>query len=393
MEAAIALGDVAEPTPIAPVAADGLAVVDRAAAYVPATLWPHWQALADEAAEPNPFAEPWFVDAGLRAFAKGEARLVEVWNCGRLDGVIALCVGADYGRMRVPHVTSWRHHHDFLGVPVIRAGQEAPFWGALLDHLDRAEWAVGLFHAIGLVENGAAHRGFAAAAKARGRAALVVHRTIRAALESDLAPAAYYEATVRKKKRKELKRLHNRLAELGQLTTTRLDTGEDPALWTAAFLRLERSGWKGTAGSALACSAATDTFFRDAVAGAAAAGRLQFVRIDLNGRPIAMLVNFLTAPGSFSFKIAFDEAYARFSPGVLIQIENLDILDRPEIAWMDSCAAEDHPMIDSLWGERRSIVRCTIRLSGAKRALTYGVCRSLETLSAARRRLLRKTAA
>lgn len=389
MEAAIALSDVAELPTIAPVVADGVAVVDRPAACVPPALWPHWQALAEDAAEPNPFAEPWFVDAGLRAFAKGEARLVEIWTAGRLDGVIALCVGADYGRMRVGHVTSWRHHHDFLGVPVVRAGQEAAFWGALIDHLDAAPWAAGFFHAIGLIEGGPVHRGLAAAAGARGRACAIVHRTVRATLDSDLTPATYYEATVRKKKRKELKRLHNRLADLGHLSITRLEAGEDPALWTAAFLRLERPGWKGAAGSALACEAATNAFFRDAVAGAAAAGRLQFLRMDLNGRPIAMLVNFLTAPGSYSFKIAFDETYARFSPGVLIQIENLNILDQPEIAWMDSCAAEDHPMIDSLWGERRSIVRCTVRLSGTRRALTYGLCRTLETLSAARRRLMR----
>ena len=43
--------------------------------------------------------------------------------------------------------------------------------------------------------------------------------------------------------------------------------------------------------------------------------------------------------------------YARFSPGVLIQLENLKILDRGDVAWMDSCAVQDHPMIDSLWTE------------------------------------------
>ena len=95
------------------------------------------------------------------------------------------------------------------------------------------------------------------------------------------------------------------------------------------------------------------------------------LRIDLDGRAMAMLVNFITPPGAFSFKIAFDEEYARFSPGVLVQIENLQLLGRGDIAWMDSCAAENHPMIDSLWGGRRSIVRVTRaarRLRGAARS-------------------------
>jgi hypothetical protein len=99
-----------------------------------------------------------------------------------------------------------------------------------------------------------------------------------------------------------------------------------------------------------------------------------------------MLVNFLASPGSFSFKTAFDEAFARFSPGVLLQIDNLAILDRPEIAWMDSCAAEQHPMIDSLWAERRALIRVTIPLTGVQRRLAYATARTLERLSAACRR-------
>ena len=120
------------------------------------------------------------------------------------------------------------------------------------------------------------------------------------------------------------------------------------------------------------------------VATSVKAGRLDFLRLDLDGRAIAMLVNFLAPPGSFSFKIAFDEDFARFSPGVLIQLENLQILARGDIDWMDSCAAEHHPMIDSLWGERRSVVRVTVRLAGLRRGLTYYGCRALELASAGR---------
>ena len=101
-----------------------------------------------------------------------------------------------------------------------------------------------------------------------------------------------------------------------------------------------------------------------------------------------MLVNFLAPPGGFTFKIAFDEHYARFSPGVLIQIENLQLLERADIAWTDSCAIENHPMINSLWTERRSIVRVTIPRAGRGRRLVHAAARTLETASAAVRRRL-----
>lgn len=363
---------------------------------VPDHLAAAWGALAAEAAEPNSFGESWFVGAGLRNFAaEGDVRLLEVWRRGAgealLIGLLPLCLRRDYGRMRVRHVQNWGHFHTFLGTPLVRRGCERLFWTAVLENLDGADWAPGFLHLHGLVAGGPVLAGLEAAASRLGRACPVVHRATRAMLDSDLSPEAYYETTVRKKKRKELQRLSRRLADLGAVESLMLAPGDPVEPWCEAFLALERSGWKGRSGSALSSAAATEHFFREAVTGAAAAGRLQFLRLDLDGRPIAMLVNFLAPPGSFSFKIAFDEDYARFSPGVLIQLDNLRLLSRDDIGWMDSCAAENHPMIESLWGERRTIVRVSIRLRGRRRFIIYHACRLLE-IGAARLRSLARWA-
>ena len=359
----------------------------------PPALAAEWQTLAGRAAECNCFAEPWFFAAGLRHLgSQAGVRLLEVRDGADLIGVLPLHVGRDYGRIRVSHVRNWKHHHDFLGVPLIRAGAERAFWDAAIRHLDAAPWAPGFLHLNGLVENGSVHRGLAEAAVALGREAATVHRHERALLAGPLSAEAYYETHIRKKKRKELKRLRNRLEELGPVTVRRLDAAEPLAPWADAFLALEREGWKGRAGSALANAPRTEHFFRDALCGARRAGRLDFLRIDLGPDPVAMLVNFVCGPGGFSFKIAFDERFARFSPGVLIELENLALLDRPGFAWMDSCAAENHNMIDSLWAGRRAIVRVSVPLSGLRRAATYRMCRALERASAARRALLDRPA-
>lgn len=350
-----------------------------------------WDRLAEDAGEPNSFAERWFLEAGLRHLAEqGEVSLAEVWSGPTLIGLMPLVVGRAYGRMHVRHVRNWKHHHAFLGTPLIRRDREQAFWTALLAALDKADWAPNFLHIDGLVEHGAAHRAIAAAAGELRRPCATVHRTIRAELASTLSPHAYYERNVRKKKRKELKRLRNRLGETGTLATRTFTAQDSLSEWCGLFLALERSGWKGRAGSALAGSVETEAFFRQAVEGAHAAGRLQLLRLDVGDRPIAMLVNFLAPPGSFSFKIAYDEEFARFSPGVLIQIDNLAILSNPAIKWMDSCAAENHPMIDSLWAERRSIVRVTVPLSGLRRRAVYASCRLLENGSALLRGLKRK---
>jgi CelD/BcsL family acetyltransferase involved in cellulose biosynthesis len=208
-----------------------------------------------------------------------------------------------------------------------------------------------------------------------------VHQEVRAFLSSSLSPNAYYEAAVRPKKRKELRRLAARLGELGPVVHEVLADGALLDQWATIYLQLELAGWKGRAGTALACDAAGEGFFRQVVRFAWDAGRLQFRRLRVGERTIAMLVNFITVPGSFSFKTVFDEDYARFSPGVLVQIENLELLERSDVDWMDSCAVEDHPMIDSLWMERRTIVRCSVPLSGLTRRATFSACRTLERLS------------
>jgi hypothetical protein len=91
-----------------------------------------------------------------------------------------------------------------------------------------------------------------------------------------------------------------------------------------------------------------------------------------------MLINFLCPPGGFSFKTAFDEDYARFSPGVLLQQANLDLLDDAGIAWVDSCAAPGHPMIDSVWRERRSLAWVNVALSGTADRLRFALLAKVE---------------
>ena len=94
----------------------------------------------------------------------------------------------------------------------------------------------------------------------------------------------------------------------------------------------------------------------------------------LNGEPIAMKVNFLASPGSFAFKIAYDERFSKFSPGVQLELENLRRLhETPKIEWMDSCAVPKHFMINRLWKERRTIQHVRVSTGGWLGNLEIGV--------------------
>jgi CelD/BcsL family acetyltransferase involved in cellulose biosynthesis len=329
-----------------------------------------WSDLALAVAEPNPFFEPWFLLPGLAAFARpsgGAPKLMAHVADGTLTGLLPLRASRDYYGFPLPHASAWLHQNAFCGAPLIARGQEEAFWRALLDALDRGSRTSLFAHFPAIPEEGPILAALKAVCAQQGRALAVVETRSRAMLASDASAAAYQAHALSKKHRKELARQLRRLGELGEVRFERSRDGEGLAQWARDYLALEAAGWKGEAGTALGASAAGAGFFVSTIEGAGAAGRLERLTMRLDGRPIAMLATFLTPPGAYSFKTAYDEDLARYSPGMQVQLEYLRALDRGEPRWTDSCAAEGHPMIDRLWTERRTLVSCNVAIGGPLR--------------------------
>ena len=356
--------------------AQAISGVDRALAA-------EWQALAAMASEPNVFAEPWFVASALSCLAKGETvRLAQVRDAnGELIGAMPLVTRGDYGRMPIGHASNWIHLQCYCGMPLIRAGAESGFWTALLDLLDRSDWSSAFLSMRMLYADGPVMRGLEQAAKAAGRQLHVAQQYERAVLASKATPAEYLETTVRAKKRKELRRQAKRLAEQGAVTFDRLAPDGPLDAWCDQYLALEAAGWKGQGGTALAADDDWTRFFRETMASAQTLGKLDFYRLSLDGRAIAMLINLRAPPAVWSYKITYDESLARFSPGVLLELEVIPLLlEDPQLAWADSCARPDHSMINGLWGERQTILHVSVSLKGPLRWLNYMLCRGIDGL-------------
>lgn len=339
-----------------------------------------WQALAEAAGEPNPFFESWYLLPSLRAFdPHRKVRLLVLEVAGMPLALMPVARSLNYYGHPLPHWRNWTHANCFLGCPLVAQGAEPAFARKLLDWADRNAGYCLFLHLAHLPLSGGLFEALRDAVADCIRPAALVYREERAMLASDLSPEAYLEAALSGKKRKELRRQHKRLSEEGCIEFRRQRDHAGLDQWIADFLSLEAGGWKGTAGSALSCSGGTSALFRESLNAAAALGRLERLSLLLDGRPIAMLANFICPPGAFSYKTAFDERFARFSPGVLLQRENLALLGDDDIGWCDSCATADHPMIDHIWRERRAIGRVSIGVGGpARRALFRQIAR-LET--------------
>lgn len=327
-----------------------------------------WDALARCAVTPNPFFERWFLAPSLDQFdPDGRVRIAMLVDKGRLVALMPVCSSAQYHGRRLPHLAGWRHHNLFCGEPLIAPGHAERFWSALLDWCDTHERASLFAHWPALPTDGASLPALRAVCGQTARTMRVVASQQRAALLRGATPDEHLQRCLERKRRKELGRKRRRLEELGELRFTRHQDGANLDAWVDDFLALELAGWKGTQGSALASAPETTALFRASLAGAARDNRLERLAFHLDGRPIAMLCNFIAPPLSFAFKTTYDESLAKLSPGVLLQVENLALLERGDIALSDSCAAPGHPMIDHIWLDRREIVKVSVAIGGMVR--------------------------
>ncbi len=159
-----------------------------------------------------------------------------------------------------------------------------------------------------------------------------------------------------KKKRHERGRELRRLGEHGEVTIELASAPDIVRARFEEFLVLEAAGWKGEAGSALACRVATAEFAREAIFNRSEGRAARIVSLRLGDHPVAILVCFETGRTSYTWKIAYDETYARYSPGAQIMLDAPRLLFADTaIETIDSCASANHPMIDHLWSERLAV--------------------------------------
>ena len=100
----------------------------------------------------------------------------------------------------------------------------------------------------------------------------------RAALKPSHTFDEWMDKNFDRKRRKEYRRLSNRLGEQGKYETLTFKSGDDVASWAADLLALEAAGWKGKRGTAIAGDTALQSAFAEACQNLADSGKLRFWR-------------------------------------------------------------------------------------------------------------------
>ncbi len=326
-----------------------------------------WRRLADRAVEPNPFFEPDYVLPAARHLASGPIALAVV-----ADGDEWLaCLPVERRRRWRWYpgrwVVTWRHVYCFLGTPLVDRERVEPALETLMEGVSangRGTWTAFEW----LAGDGRLREALDGVLRERRSRTLGLEGFERAALRRR-PEATYLEETLKPSRRKELRRLQRRLEdELGEPATLE-DRAGDPSA-CEEFMRLEASGWKGREGTALLADDAHAAFFRDVCAAYAAQGRLQLLRLGTPDHAVAMQCNLVAGDTLFCLKVAYDEGFARWSPGVQLEARAVDVFHgRADVQLADSCADPDNELINRMWPDRRPITTLVVPPPGPWRRL------------------------
>jgi CelD/BcsL family acetyltransferase involved in cellulose biosynthesis len=161
--------------------------------------------------------------------------------------------------------------------------------------------------------------------------------------------------------RKKMRQDWNRLAAKGAVAIV---NDRDPDVAQHAFetfLAMEVKSWKGANDTALLSRAGDAAFVRRWFAGLAAAGAASVALLTLDGAAIAAQVMLTEGTTAYTWKIAFDAAFDKFSPGVLLVDKLSEQLLENGIEQIESCSPQGGFM-EHLWSGRRRTVDLLIEV-------------------------------
>lgn len=335
--------------------------------------------LARAPLEPNVFYEPWMLLPSLKAFGQ-ESSFAFVLVFGQRAGMRPLLCGFfplemtnRYHGLPVRTARLWAYLHFYWCAPLIRDGCEHDCLRALFDWLRSDQSQCSLIELRSLPAEGPLARALVDVVNEVGLPRYIPELYTRALLRRARDAESCIRSALPGRRLKELNRVQRRLAEKGRLTFEQITPEANVSEWIDGFLELEAKGWKGKAGTALAATREKRQFFVESARSAFARGQLMMLRLRLNDRAIAYKCNFLSG-GAFAFKIAYDEEYGSYSPGVHLELENIRRFHALDgIEWMDSCADSGHFMANHLWSERRTIQTTVVAVRGRFNGLRLSV--------------------
>ncbi|MTI18330.1 GNAT family N-acetyltransferase [Rhodobacteraceae bacterium RKSG542] len=160
---------------------------------------------------------------------------------------------------------------------------------------------------------------------------------------------------------KNLKARRKKLERLGELHMQTYRQSDAILAHLPDFLDLEERSWKGLEGTALASQSHSRKFVEEFVEALTEANQIRIHTLVLDEMPIASMILLGAESHQFAWKTAFDESYARYSPGrILLWLIAEQNESNPQFRKMDSLASPENQMVNATLPDRMPYVQIAI---------------------------------
>jgi Acetyltransferase (GNAT) domain len=328
-------------------------------------LGPHWDDLVARASS-NVFMNPAALVAA-RETGFADLRVLLAWQDkagGKLAGLWALRL-----RKLAPLwpvvLEALPYEYAFLSSPVVDPGHADDVIEAFLSAIEKGALPK-VLNLPSLDAEGPCYSALLKALARRGIDPLVVSKLSR--------PYVTRQFGVKRSgsTRKKLRQDWNRLSAHGtaDVVNDRTSAGVREAFET--FLALEKVSWKGDRGTAVLSRETDAAFVRRMIENLAEKRNASVAQLRVNGEVVAAQVLMYCGNTAYTWKTAFDAAYAKYSPGALLVDKITDeLLASAEIEAVNSCAAESSFM-GQLWAGRRAMADMLVDI-GPGKSLGYRI--------------------
>lgn len=325
--------------------------------------------LAARTIEPNLFFNPRFLAPAMPRLEDRNIKLAVIRDGDEVRSRLRLLVPYTIEQPAIgfgtAHLRTWANPFGPLGTPLVDRDDPVDVMDDFFAMLARPHLKLPKVFVMPDVRlDGPFAAILGALAESRNLPLETVNRVDRPFLQSRLPGDDYLRASLRPHHFREFRRLKRKLAEQGTLEYAVARQPDEVRAGIEAFLALETMGWKGRARSAMAIDRFRAAFVREAAHRLSERDMCRVHSLRLDGVTIASLVVFVEHAVAYTWKTAYDEDYAAFSPGTLLMIETTRAhLEDPNIEATDSCAVPDHPVMSRLWSERRPLGTLVVGLT------------------------------
>ncbi len=296
---------------------------------------------------------PEFVLPALRHLEAGKNhRIAVVWNadCTVLLALAVFVAVSPSWKFPFPKLVASRSKHSFQSGILVREGYD-PALKYLLNQIIHESWCAIEFGE--LREDSLLYQQLKDAAQ-QLKLVWILHRRYQRAMLI-VRQGERWRGYLSRHRHRRMNSNRKRLAELGKVET-RISFGEDiSAQAIQRFIYLESLGWK--ADTSLAAAQQELCFFQELVSDCRSSNMIFLCELIAAGETIAATVNFCVDGLGFAFKVGVDPAFAKYSPGYLVEYGFLEAMEHTDFPFREvESGAQSGSYIEALWPDRINIV-------------------------------------